>query len=133
MPDERVWRDAGFLPLEVKELAPQMPIDAPYVEAMIKERASAYEEAQRAGVSKAEWREIIEGMYADHNWISKGKVDPWKMLRKNEDEWRRKHPEDEYWEQWRAKRRKYKKKTKAGYDEKYEAGQTKYPRGAAYR
>lgn len=129
MANERVWRDAGFLPFEVKELAPQMPLDVPYVEAMIEERRDAFREAQRQGLGRKEWNEVIKDMYADNNWMSKGKADAWKMLRHNEDEWRRTHPEDEYWKLQKPR----KKKTKAGYDEKYEKGLTKYPRGAAYR
>ncbi len=136
--------NAGFLPEEAGTLLSSMrrlptgkrirvnplPLDIPYVKEMIRERARAFRRAKKEGIINTwkEWREtIIDGVYVNFDYLNdEGEVDPWKMLRHWEERYKDKHPE--YESPYKEKKRKRK-----DFDDKWDRGEQKYPKGAAYR
>jgi len=126
--------NAGFLPFEARILTSTtrvfagrrkrvrgLPLNVPYIKLMIKERRDALAIAREMKISKKEWRATIMDMYVDHNWLSRGKADPWQMVRDWEDRYERVHPE--YSPDYDYKRKR--PKTPKLYDELYNSGKPK--------
>lgn len=125
----RRLRRLGFLSFEARELSSlttQTWRDTPYIVELIRERVKTYTQAKEEEFSYREWLSIIREWYTDHDW---GR-DFWRMFRQKRQEYIDKHPE--YDPDYTYKRKKP-PKTKKLFDDKYETGKTKYPRGAAYR
>lgn len=116
---------AGFLDFEINALAPNVPPDVPYFIEMLSERASAYADAQAKGVSPENWEEAIRGIYSGNELNRDGEPDPWQLLRISENKYKDKNPEYE-------SPSEKKKRTRKDFDDKYDRGEKKYPKGKAY-
>ena len=99
---------AGFFNFEIKELTKTqrtlpsgkvvevepVSLHKAFVKQMVKERAQASREAQRAGLSYYQFREMVYDQYLHAEWIADdGNWDMWKMFRALEDDYQTRHPE----------------------------------------
>ena len=122
---------SGFLPFEAMEIS-KIPVNAPYLKDMIKERRSAFQEAIRVKLPAYAWKEVVYDVY-----ISRGLTklrfgmdfpDVWKYIRMLAERSKTKYPE--YTSP--SKKQPKVKKTSEEFGEKFDRGEQKYPKGRAY-
>ena len=121
----------GFLPFEAQEMS-KIPLDAPYLKDMIKERLSAFQEARRIRLSANAWKEVVYDIYISRGLTRKryGRdfPDVWKYIRLQEERGKTKYPQYES----PTKKKARVKKTSEEFGDKFDRGEQKYPKGASY-
>ena len=120
---------AGFLPREALELS-KIPWDAPYVKDMIKDRRKLVARMKEEKLSP--YKEIVEKIYIKNGFITKGTIDFWKFIRWESDRSSTKYPEYESPSK-RGKPKATSKKIDGAMAKEFDRGESKYPKGAAYR
>lgn len=105
----------GFFHREALELSrvSRRGMSAPYFTRMIRSRRRTIDNLKSSGKSDKDIREYIRQQYINNGWLKQDKagrvmVDPWKLLRSQEDKARRRG--EEYESPWR--KRVYKKSAK---------------------
>jgi hypothetical protein len=135
-------KNVGFLPFEARDITRvsritpsgkrikvrPIPLSVPYVKEMIRERAKEHRAAKAAGVTDTEWIKRIRDRYDENDWYNReGNRSLWPMIREYEDRYRAKHP------QYESPGEKRKRKTTRDFIDRWDRGEQKYPKGAAYR
>ena len=98
----------GFLPIEAREFSKtsRSGMSAPYYLRMIRSRRRTYDNAIRYGWTEREYRNYIKQKYLNNNFLKQDKIgrwilDPWKLLRYEEE--RAHRLGEEYESPWRKR------------------------------
>jgi hypothetical protein len=98
------------MPFEARPLSKVPQRDIPYIRQMIKERKRMLKEAQAEGSTIKAYEKQVKQIYIDGVFTKAGPktivFDPWKMLRKAQEDYMVKHPE--YQSPWKKRGQRWK-------------------------